>query len=71
MYGSKSVQSDFENKKPLNSKHYYLNFLPLNLTLTIFNKSFSPLFFNVKNVNLNIFNVPKFNMPKSAAKFNV
>ena len=59
----------------------YLNFLPLNLTLYIFNLSYSPLFFNVKKFNVkkfnvkifnsNIFNVPKFSPPKSPSKFNV
>ena len=42
----------------------YLIFLPLNLTLYIFNKSYSPLFFNVKKFNVNFIQLKYFQRHK-------
>ena len=59
------------------------DFLPLNITLYISQQIiFTFIFFNVKKlkikystfkikINLNNFNVPKFNKPKSLSKLNV
>ena len=55
----------------------YLDFLPLNLTLNVQQIIFTFMIKKLDNIfNINIFylkilNFPKFNMPKSAANFNV